>query len=85
MRAIRSCPLQICPADKTARPVSLARLVTGAELAEVNGAVRLVERIRAVCATVIRQPRCYRDARAGKQQRAARTGPRIVIELAGWR
>ena len=59
-----------------------------AKLIEVNGPVRLIQRIRAVSATIVRQSRCYRDARAGEKQCLARTIPHILTKLireSGWR
>lgn len=45
--------------------------MTVAELIEVNRAIRLIQRIRAICTTVIRQSRRDRDARASEEQRLA--------------
>jgi hypothetical protein len=71
MRIVWPRLVQVGPAQKTPGPVPLARFVALAELVEVDGLVRLVQRIRPIGAAIVSQARCYRYARTGEQQRLA--------------
>ena len=69
VRYIRPRAIQIRPAEETPRPIPFPRLMVLAELIVVDRFIRLVQRVRAIRASIVRQARCYRDAGASKQQR----------------
>lgn len=69
MRFVWLCTIQIRPTQKAPRPIPLPRFMILTELIEVDWPIRLVQRIRPIRATIVRQPRCYRYAGPGKQQR----------------
>jgi len=55
-----------------------------AELVEVDGAIRLVQRIRPVCAAIVGETGGYADACAGKEEGFARAiaGSRSAVRMA---
>jgi hypothetical protein len=55
MNPVRLCLVQVGPAQKTARPISLPRLVVADELMIVNGAVGFVDHVGAGWSSVIVQ------------------------------
>lgn len=59
--------VQVRPAEETACPVALARLVAGEELVVVDGAVGLVQAVGAGHAAVVGQPGGDADAGAGEE------------------
>jgi hypothetical protein len=69
MRMIRLRSVEIRPAQKTARPISFPRLMVLAKLIVVDRFIRFIQRIRALDTSVIRESRCYRNARSSEQQR----------------
>lgn len=68
MCIVRPRPFEVRPAQETPGPVSFARLMVLAEFIEVDWLIRLVQCIRPILSSIVCQARCYRYARARKQQ-----------------
>lgn len=66
MRIIRLRFVERRPAHEASRPIPLPRLMVLAKLIEVDRLIRLIQRIGPIRASIVRQPRCYRDARTSK-------------------
>lgn len=73
MPRVRLCLAHAGPPQEAPRPVPLAHLVLLAELMVVDGPVRLVQRVGALCAAVVGQPRGHAEPCAREQQRLSAT------------
>ena len=71
MRPVGPGFIQIRPPQETPRPVPLPRLMVLTELIIIDRFIRLVQRIRPVWASIIRQSRRDANSCPGQQQRLA--------------